>query len=347
MKRFARVFTFLALTSAPALAQVNQVPAVDQSLAAYASSADSVRLADGRSIHFVCMGRGSPTVILTAGLGDWGSSWSAVQPAIARTTRACAWDRPGFGLSDATTQSQSAATMTADLEAALQRGRVGGPYVLVGHSLGAFESLLFADRHASQVAGMVLVDPAVPDQAALMKRVAPTVAASSDAYTTGLIALVRRCAAELRSATAARGGSTSPDCELPFSPTYPTQLITLLKAEAAKPAQGEAVASFYENVGLSGVQVINPTRNYGAMPLIVLTATEAQRPPPDATPEATLQTSAFLEAFGRAHDALAALSTRGVNARVPGSSHYIQQIKPQVVIDAINAVVAEARASKP
>ncbi len=56
--------------------------------------------------------------------------------------------------------------------------------------------------------------------------------------------------------------------------------------------------------------------------------------------------AAYLEAFALAHDKLAALSTRGINARVPGTSHYIHQIKPQVVIDAVNEVVAEARAAK-
>jgi len=94
------------------------------------------------------------------------------------------------------------------------------------------------------------------------------------------------------------------------------------------------------------VQAINPARNYGNMPLIVLTAPEAQPPRPGTSSEVVSQTSVFLEAIGREHDGVAALSTRGINARVPGSSHYIQQIKPQVVIDAIDAVVAEARASK-
>ena len=62
-------------------------------------------------------------------------------------------------------------------------------------------------------------------------------------------------------------------------------------------------------------------------------------------PEAVEQTARYLEAFSREHDALAALSTRGINARVPGVTHYIHQLKPQVVIDAVEAVVAEARAA--
>ena len=86
------VFALAATLTARALAQ--DLPPTDESLAAYADTAHSVTLADGRAIHFVCMGAGSPTVILTAGLGNWAASWKEVQPTLARTTRACACHRP-------------------------------------------------------------------------------------------------------------------------------------------------------------------------------------------------------------------------------------------------------------
>src|SRR4051794_18743852 len=111
MKHVGKLLALAVFLVSPVLAQdgPSAPPTVDRTLARYASTAASVRLRDGRSIHFVCMGQGSPTVILTAGLGDWGASWSAVQSEIAKTTRACAWDRPGFGLSDANSQAQSVA----------------------------------------------------------------------------------------------------------------------------------------------------------------------------------------------------------------------------------------------
>jgi pimeloyl-ACP methyl ester carboxylesterase len=347
MRPIGRLLGVAAIVVPAALAadQPASPPAVDRALSAYASTKDSVRLADGRSLHFVCMGKGSPTVILTAALGDWAISWSTVQPQIARTTRVCAWDRAGFGLSDAGPGPQSVATTTADLEAALARSGDRRPYVLVSHSLGSFETLLYADRHPNEVAGMVLVDPAVPGQTAMMRRVAPAIAQSSESYTAGLIALVRQCAARLRNPS---GAASSPgaDCEIPYPANYPPELVRRLKAENAQPANGEAVASFYENEDLSSQQAINPKRNYGDTPLIVLTATDAQPPRPGTAPEIIAQTPSYLDAFSREHDALAALSTRGVNARVPGTTHYIHQIKPQVVIDAVDQVIAEARAAK-
>ncbi|WP_404714319.1 alpha/beta fold hydrolase [Sphingomonas sp. MMS24-J13] len=92
------------------------------------------------------MGKGSPTVILTAGGNSWSGEWSRVQPAVARITRVCSWDRPGFGLSDGTIAKPTVATTTSDLERGLAAIGLSRPFIMVGQSLGAYETLLFADR---------------------------------------------------------------------------------------------------------------------------------------------------------------------------------------------------------
>ena len=51
------------------------------------------------------------------------------------------------------------------------------------------------------------------------------------------------------------------------------------------------------------------------------------------------------ERTDRGHQTLAALSTNGVHQRVSGTGHYIQKDQPQVVIDAVEEVVAEAIAA--
>src|SRR5215213_7765967 len=61
------------------------------------------RLVDirGRRLQLDCRGRGSPTVVLEAGLDHLGSlSWAAVHDSIARTTRVCAYSRAGIMWSD-------------------------------------------------------------------------------------------------------------------------------------------------------------------------------------------------------------------------------------------------------
>ncbi|KRA82895.1 alpha/beta fold hydrolase [Altererythrobacter sp. Root672] len=317
---------------------------MDETLTPYVSTADSVELPDGRMLHFVCMGEGSPTVILSAGLGDFaGVAWSTVQPEMAKITRVCSWDRPGFGLSDGTVSPVDARSLAADLEAALASGKMPSPYVMVGHSFGANESLLFTDRHPDQVVGMVLVDPSIPDQAALMQHIQPAVAPEQNP----VVQLFRKCAAGIRAGTAKAGGP-DPDHCFDYPPVWPLALRQALSAKVANPVQYETMASIVgsANSGVSSGQVVNTSRNYRDMPLIVLTAGDrllGVPPPPE-------ETKAWLLAVGdvadRGHVELAALSTRGVNTRVPDANHYIQRTQPQAVIDAVAQVVGEARASR-
>lgn len=88
-------------------------------------------------------------------------------------TRVCAWDRPGSGSSSKSAGRETVAETTADLMAALEATRLKGPFVVVGHSLGAYESLLLKDRDPEAVVGMVLVDPSIPDQVDRLDKVAP------------------------------------------------------------------------------------------------------------------------------------------------------------------------------
>lgn len=338
-------------SSLTALAQENAPPPVDQSLRPYASTKGLVRLPEGRTIHLVCMGHGSPVVILTAGGGGWSIAWNRVQPAVAEHTRVCAWDRPGFGFSGASPKPQTVDNTTTDLEAALNGAHIRGPYVVVGHSTGAYESLLLADRQGSNVVGMVLVDPSIPDQTAVFDRVTPAQSEWLRSRGNPLIDFLDKCAAELRSGKVRRGGTDPDGClgAVHWPPTYPHELTRALdelrnKASPVEIAAAmETFASYTKSVDVDSRLVVKTDRNYHHMPLVVLTAAEFLSPP-DYSAAAKAEIPRFHAEWERAHDAYAALSTRGVNRTVAGSSHDIPQIKPRVVIDAINEVVKEVRA---
>ena len=331
------------------------LPAIaDRSLVPYADTKDAVRLPDGRQLFMLCMGQGSPTVILTAGAGDWSVTWSRVQPEVARTTRVCAWDRPGFGFSDPPVRPQTVDETTSDLQAALRAGGVAGPYVLVGHSLGGYESLLLADREPRQVAGMVLVDPAFPDQLTALSKAAPAQASYMLSLPNPLTELFSKCAAGFKAGTLTREGPDPDGClHPPWPGNYPPELAAALNHRVAGASKEQLLAAWDTMMFFGSPQllekdstvVVNPKRNYGAMPLIVLTRTEFQ-PPPDYPAAARAEIPAEEAAWNQGHDELAALSRRGVNARVPGTGHYIHGAKPRVVIDAIEQVVREARESE-
>ena len=336
-----------ALVGAVGVAQAQdaQKPKIDPLFLPYEQPGILARIANGQTVHIKCMGKGSPTVLMTSGLGGWAADWRTVQPQIAKTTRACAWDRPGMGFSSGTTRTQTSLERTEDLEDALKAARIAGPYILVGHSLGGYESLLFADRNLKSVAGMVLVDPSVPDQFDLFAKAAPHFAAFISQYQKGQSAVLQRCLDGVRSGKLKIGGK-DPDGCLAYPPAYPRALEAKLVRIDTNPSRFAAALSTISQFPGDAKALVNPGRNYGDIPLIVLTAMKMQALPADVPAAAKAEIPAQQAAWSRAHDAIAALSMRGENRQVADATHYIQYDRPQVVIDAVNEVVAKVRAGR-
>ncbi|HYO35944.1 MAG TPA: alpha/beta hydrolase [Geodermatophilus sp.] len=116
----------------------------------------------GYRLHLDCTGTGSPTVVLTSGLGAFSAHWARIAPAVAGTTRVCVYDRAGQGWSEDTSAPQDGLAAAGDLHTLLDRAGEDGPYVLVGHSIGGDHAMVYADRYPEQVAGMVLLDATNP-----------------------------------------------------------------------------------------------------------------------------------------------------------------------------------------
>ncbi|GLQ98242.1 hypothetical protein [Dyella mobilis] len=84
--------TFLAM--APAAAS-DLLPTSD-----YLHPQKRVQVAPGRQLNLYCIGEGEPTVLFESGLGDGTLAWRAVQGEVAKTTRACSYDRANYFFSD-------------------------------------------------------------------------------------------------------------------------------------------------------------------------------------------------------------------------------------------------------
>lgn len=130
----------------------------------------------GHRLYIKCMGSGSPTIILEAGLGSSSKTWDKVMPEVSKYTRVCSYDRPNEGKSDPAPRPirrigshkyielRTGRQVVQDLHAILASAGVAGPYILVGHSLGGMYAILYADRYPQEAVGMVLVDSAHQDQ---------------------------------------------------------------------------------------------------------------------------------------------------------------------------------------
>jgi pimeloyl-ACP methyl ester carboxylesterase len=119
---------------------------------------------NGHKIRMECMGTGSPTIVLDAGLGDDGLVWGGVQPVLAKTTRVCSYDRAGFGWSDPLPAPRDAEHIAAELHGLLAAAGISGPLVLMGHSISGLYMRAYTTRYPSDVVGLIFVDSSTPRQ---------------------------------------------------------------------------------------------------------------------------------------------------------------------------------------
>jgi pimeloyl-ACP methyl ester carboxylesterase len=118
----------------------------------------------GTRMHLDCMGQGSPTVILVAGLGDDWLQWRKVQPALSQITRVCSYDRAGYGWSEPRSGTRDSIAITEELHALLQQAGIAGPIILMGHSAGGLHIREYATKYPTGIVGMVFVDASTPRQ---------------------------------------------------------------------------------------------------------------------------------------------------------------------------------------
>jgi pimeloyl-ACP methyl ester carboxylesterase len=113
-------------------------------------------------LHLLEEGRGSPTIILEAGLMSTNLSWTDIRHKLGESYRVVTYDRAGLGWSDIGPMPRTAERIVEELHSLLGRVAIPPPYVLVGHSFGGLTMPLFAARYPEKISGMVLVDPVMP-----------------------------------------------------------------------------------------------------------------------------------------------------------------------------------------
>jgi pimeloyl-ACP methyl ester carboxylesterase len=102
-----------------------------------------------------------PPIVFVHGLGGSHLDWVRVGSGLAVDRRAIALDLRGFGLTPGRPRQSTVAANVALLDRFL-REVVGRPAVLVGNSMGGLISILQSHAHPETVAGLVLVNPALP-----------------------------------------------------------------------------------------------------------------------------------------------------------------------------------------
>jgi len=328
----------LVLLAGSAAISAAQMPAgstPDPALDAYARPANLVDIG-GRKLNLRCSGSGTPTVMLESGATTDSLTWFKVQPLLARTTTVCSYDRAGYGFSDDGPRPRDIDADAADLHALIHAAHLALPVVLVGHSLGTNIVRRYADKHAADVAGIVLVDP--PPQH--ISEFSASWVKTDDEMHEKVIAFATLCEKAASAGQLQKPTGELEKCIRPPDPNYPPALNAAIHAQKEKPPFWHTLISEFQTNMTLFEQPVSPKESHGAMPLIVLTADSSFA---DAPPDGK---SAMESAQQKTHKLIVATSTRGERRWVTESSHDMQFDQPQAIVTAVGDVIKQAGAGK-
>ena len=284
----------------------------------------------GYQLHIDCQGNGSPTVVMEAGLTEPSLMWALVQPQVSTSTRVCVYDRAGLGWSDTSPKPRTAEVMVEELHTLLQNANVAGPYVMIGHSTGGMLVRLYAHSYPAEVVGMVLVDSQHEDQFARLSPAIQQNIQAMFAQSDQMLPLYRAVIATGIGALVPAIGALADTPELPSPAREAVAALALSDPRfvEARTAEQDAIFDSLEQVRAAHITSL------GNIPLIVLYRGIVDSPTPGLTLEENQQWWFGLQAE------LAALSPQGRLVLADQSGHHIQLDQPELVIDAIEHVLA-------
>lgn len=167
MRVASLALALLLALSAPAAASASApAPAPAEGCQAEAVGTDAFCKVNGARLHYVDWGGQGPPLILLAGFGDTARAFDSLAPRLASGRHVYAFTRRGFGLSEQTPGTYSAATFADDIVAMMDDLGIARAD-LVGHSVAGAELVMVARDHPNRVRRLVYLDAAYDRSTAL------------------------------------------------------------------------------------------------------------------------------------------------------------------------------------
>lgn len=295
---------------------------------------------DGFGLHLWCQGSGSPTVVLSAGAGDYSFDWEPVMEGLRGQVRVCSYDRAGFAWSGIGPVPRTMAQEAFEVRAALRRSGVEGPYVFVGHSVGGLVARVFAHEYPDEVAGLVLVDPTHEDTKLMYQgrivrvrdSARPVAVPRPTTYAAGPphppTAQEEKDFADMRAFLGA------PRIEAPFDRLSPrAQAWRLWALGAMRPLPQEE----YWPEELTALALRRRMDELDGLPVVIVLP--RRRPLEEIEPAEAREIEAEKQAQ---KEGLVQLSRNAVLLRAESTGHHVHLEQPAIVIDAVRQVLLTA-----
>lgn len=118
-----------------------------------------VNIGRGCRLYLFEDGKGEATVLFESGIGATHLNWRGIQDPIATLAQTITYDRAGLGWSSPCRTPRTPCNVATELHQMLEAAGMRPPYVLVGHSFGGLVMRRYALLYPEEVTGVVLVDP--------------------------------------------------------------------------------------------------------------------------------------------------------------------------------------------
>jgi len=250
-------------------------------------------------------GKGAPTVVIDAGIADQLDKLRPLQERVARVTHVITYNRAGYGQSEPGPLPRHSGREAEELKTLLEMASVPGPYVLVGHSLGALNMQVFTSKYPDYVAGLVLLDS--PPLSFILGQEYKDLGVMAEQMTAEWQAIAD---------SAAKSNDTQ---------------------EKARSAFFRMIASEHRHMFGETARLVGAISTFGDMPLVVLAAGK----PNHAFGEVAEEYQRYWVEQSRA---LTDKSTNGKFIIAEGVSHHLYLDAPELVAESILSAVYEVRA---
>jgi len=284
--------------------------------------------------------------VFDAALGGTSLSWALVQPDVAAFARTTVYDRAGFGWSDRGPLPRTAGRAADELRLALDRAGEPPPYLLVGHSYGGMVVRVFAGRYRADTAGLVLVDPAHPedwlapapkeqariDRGVRLCRQARVAARCGLAHAASALAGAGVVDMARRVVNATTRSRFEPDFDFILGSFFnlPRGVQPAVRSFWTRPDFFEALGSQIAFMSTTSREVLDVARDgYGDLPLV------------------TISRANLDDHTRRRQEAVARLSSRGRHIVASRGGHWVPLDDAGVIVDAIGQMHRELAGSAP
>jgi len=338
----ALIWIAAILLFAAALGMLYEAWGTRRDASAYPPPGRMVDLSTHR-LHILEKGEGPVTVLLEAGLMSTVLSWTGLQQELSKIYRVVSYDRAGLGWSDLGPMPRTSGQMIEELHRMLSQADIAPPYILVGHSFGGLTMPLYAAKYPQEVTGLVLVDGVMPGEW--------NPPSESDRKLTGIGAKVCRRAAVLsrigmlrfvRFLLTTRAKDVAGRLVRLISRGTPAQSGTVSSPWFwALPESERAMAAVFWIKEKFALTIASQLEN-----LPVSAALLSQAGYPQDKPIVFLSARTSPQGRREEHAALAARLPLARHFTAANSNHWIMQGQPELVLQAVEHVLAVSRESR-